>query len=518
VPEALEVRDPATGGRIGEVPRTPTDEVATAVERARGAQPAWRSAGRREREQVLDAFRRRLLDHRRELARAVSREAGKPEREALVADVLPALDMLRALDEGGADVLEGEDRRLANPLLKDRTSRVDREPVGVVAVIAPWNYPLGIPATQLVTALYAGNAAVLKPSEKTPLVAEALVDHLHAAGVPDDVVQVVHGAGEVGRALVEADPDHVVFTGSVAAGDDVAARAGRQRTPLTLELGGNDPALVLDDADLRLAARGTVWAAFANAGQTCAAVERCYVHEDVADAYLDAVAGIARDLRLGPGTEPDVDVGPLIDEAALERVLDHVDDAVDRGARVLAGGSRREDLGPTFLEPTVLADVPEGARILNEETFGPALPVRVVADEGEALDRANDTEHGLTASVWTTRPERGDRLADRLETATVTVNDHACTYAACETPWGGIKASGVGLTHGRWGLAALTRPKHVNHARPSRRASPWYFPYDEDLERLADEGLELVYGRLRAGVRAIPAALRRWFWTRGRDG
>lgn len=509
MPESVEVRAPATGTLLDEVEVTAPDEVQTLVDRARAAQAAWTQRPLEERGAVVDAFQRRVLDHRRELASAVAREAGKPFREALVADVLPTLDMARSLDEHGAEVLEGSTARLENPLLKDRTSRVDRTPVGVVAVIAPWNYPLAIPATQTLTALYAGNAVVLKPSEKTPLVGERLVEHLHAAGVPEDVLGLAQGAGDTGQALVEAGPNKVLFTGSEAVGRKVRRQAAEQGAEATLELGGNDAALVLDDARVDLAARGVAWAAFTNAGQTCAAVERCYVHEAIADDVIDRTAELARNLNLGSPEDPDTDVGPLIDEAAVDRVDAHVQDALDKGASLEAGGSRRESLGACFFEPTVLADVDEASAIMREETFGPVLPIVAVPDASTAVERANDTRYGLTASVWTTRSDRGDELAAKLDAGTVTVNDHAYTYAACETPWGGVKASGNGVTHGRWGLEDVTRIKHVNHARPDRATSPWYFPYDEDLERLADDGLELVYGRKLEGLSALPAAIRR---------
>jgi succinate-semialdehyde dehydrogenase/glutarate-semialdehyde dehydrogenase len=508
--DTLASTNPATGEAIDEVPIADEEQVRQAVEAARSAQRDWADRPEPDRLVVLERFQQALLDRRREVADAVAREAGKPVPEALVADVMPALEQVAFLDRHGADTLDGPTHRLDNPMLKDRTSRIRREPLGVVGVIAPWNYPFGIPASQALTALYAGNTVVLKPSEHTPLVAERLVDLLHEAGVADDALHLVQGAGEpTGRALAEANLDALVFTGSVDTGRSVQRAAGP--IPTVLEMGGNDPALVLDDANVALAAKGIAWAGFANAGQTCASVERVYAHEAVVDDLVDELAEETRALTVGPGTAHGTDVGPLITPQAGERVEHVIEDAVDEGATLVEGGDGLPELGAAFLKPTLLRDVPEETELLREETFGPVVPVVPVQDEQTAIERANDSRYGLTASVWTTRPDRGQRVAEQIEAGTITINDHAYTYAACETPWGGIKDSGVGHTHGRPGLESLTRLKHVNSARGGRRRSPWYFPYDEDAECLGDEGLELLYGDKLDGLPAIGAFMRRFF-------
>ncbi len=509
--------DPATGDAIDEVPVSTAKDVEQAVRAARNAQPAWADRSPDERLEVLERFQRSLLDDRLKIARAITREAGKPTMEALVADVLPALDMVRFIASHGKQTLDGERFRMANPLLIDRTSEVHRVPVGVVGIIAPWNYPLGIPATQAATALFAGNAVVLKPSELTPLIGAELVERLHAAGVPEDVVHLVQGAGETGAALVDAAADALVLAGSVETGRTVARQAAEHGVSLTLELGGKDPMLVLDDANVDLAARGAVWAAFTNAGQTCAAVERAYVDTSVAERFTERVVEATEALTVGPGSDPATEVGPLIREAAVDRVTAQVEDAVEKGATVETGGQALPDLGPRFFEPTVLTDVDSSMVVMQEETFGPLLPIQVVDGVDEAVELANGTPYGLTASVWTTRPDRGDAIARRLDAGTITINDHAYTYAACETPWGGTKASGTGHTHGRWGLEDVTELKHVNHARPGRAASPWYYPYDDDLGSLGDDGLEFLYGSKIEGAKVVPAFVRRFFGPHERD-
>lgn len=509
MPDRLTSIDPASGDTVTQVPIADAEAVQGAADRAREAQPAWAKRSLEERLEIVEAFRGELVDERLDVARQITAEAGKPIPEALVADVMPTLETCAFLEREAEAILDPPGQRLAHLLLKTRVSRVTRDPLGVVAIVAPWNYPLAIPATQTLFALAAGNSVVLKPSEHTPGVGRQLVDLLDAAGVPEGVVQLVQGPGEpTGEALVDTGPDALVFTGSVETGEAIGSRLSPTGEAI-LELGGNDPMLVLDDANLERTARGATWAAFTNAGQTCAAVERLYAHESLVDDLVDRLGDHAERLRVGPGDRDDVDVGPLISTDAVESVHAHIEDALDRGARLVAGGDVREDLGPRFVEPTVLADVPQQAQVMDEETFGPILPVASVEDDEGALERANDSRYGLTASVWTTRPKRGQELAERLEAGTVTINDHAYTYAAAETPWGGTKDSGSGHTHGRQGLEALTRAKHVNEAPGTRDGSPWWFPYDRDLRALGDDGLELLYGNKIAGLGSLGSVLRR---------
>ncbi len=508
--QSLTSVNPATGQAIDEVEVADEAAVHDAVQRADAAQRVWAAHAPEERLDVLKTFSELLMGQRESVASLITQEAGKPLAEARVADIMPALEMVSYLDRHGADVLAGERFRLDNALLMDRTSEIHREPLGVVGIIAPWNYPFSIPATQVVSALYAGNGVVLKPSEKTPLVGRRLVELLWEAGVPPDLVQLVQGPGDpTGKALAEAAIDMLVFTGSVPTGKAVATEVASRLTPHVLELGGKDPMLVLEDANVELAARGAVWGAFTNAGQTCSSVERVYVHDDIADTFLEHVVETTEAIQVGPGDQEGVDLGPLIDDAQLARVEEHIEDATAKGAKVVTGGQRLKDIGDRFYAPTVLTDVDHDMAVMVDETFGPVLPVMPVTDDKEAVELANATEYGLTASIWTADTRRAEAIAHQLEAGTVTINDCVYTYAACETPWGGIKASGLGHTHGRSGLEAMTRPKHINKARSGRSRSPWYYPYDEDLERLTDEGMEFLYGSKLKGLKAAGATLRR---------
>ena len=379
--------------------------------------------------------------------------------------------------------------------LKTKRSAFVYEPLGVIGIISPWNYPFSIPATETLAALVAGNAVVLKPSELTPLVALELASLLHRAGVPEDVFQVVVGAGPAGAALVHSPIDKLVFTGSVGTGKRIAAVAAERSLPVVLELGGKDPMLVLDDADIDVASSAAVWGAFVNAGQACLSVERCYVHRSLYESFARACAGKTTQLRVGNGMHPHTDVGPMIQERQVRIVESHVEDAKARGARVLAGGMRLPELGVNFYAPTVLADVTQDMRIMREETFGPVLPVMACADDDEAVRLANDSEYGLAASVWTRDRKRGELLARRIHAGTVMVNDVISCFGISEAPHGGVKASGVGRTHGRFGLEEMVRVKYLDMDRVPGMKKVWWHGYGESFRRQMEGFLDMQFGR-----------------------
>src|ERR1700723_877075 len=399
--------NPATGEVLRELESASVSEVQAAVARAEAAQTAWCDLGISKRIAVLREFQCRLHEKKIEIAEAITREAGKPVAEALTTEVLVVLDAARFLIDNAYRLLRDEPLPHGNLVTKLKRGLLVREPHGVVGIISPWNYPFSIPATEALAALVAGNAVVLKPSEFTSLVALEFESLLHAAGVPSNVFQVVAGDGAHGAGPVHSQNDKLVFTSSVATGKRIAVAAAGRLLPVVLELGGKDPMLVLDDADIDVASSAAVWGAFVNAGQTCLSVERCYVHRRLCGEFLASCAEKTKKLRVGEGLDPETDVGPMIHERQLQNVETHVQDAVARGARVLAGGSRLPGLGPNFYEPTVLADVTHEMRIMREETFGPVLPVAAFDSDDEAMGLANDSEFGLAASVWTRDSARG---------------------------------------------------------------------------------------------------------------
>ena len=505
--------NPATGEVLREFECASAIEVQAGVARAHAVQTAWSDLGVRKRIAVLREFQRRLHQKKIEIAEAITKEAGKPVAEALTTEVLVVLDAARFLIDNAYRLLRDEPLPHGNLATKLKRGRLLREPYGVVGIISPWNYPFSIPATETLAALVAGNAVVLKPSEFTSLVALELRSLLHAAGVPRDVFQVVIGDGATGAALVRsqidgAKIDKLVFTGSVATGKRIAVAAAERLLPVVLELGGKDPMLVLDDADVDVASSAAFWGAFVNAGQTCLSVERCYVHRSLYDEFLRACAEKTKTLRLGPGLDSETDVGPMIHQRQLRIVEAHVQDAAARGARVLTGGSRLQELGENFYEPTVLADVTHEMRIMREETFGPVLPVMAFDNDDEAVRLANDSEYGLAASVWTRDRARGERLARRIQAGTVMVNDVVSCFGISEAPHGGVKSSGMGRAHGRFGLEEMVRLKYIDEDLMPGMKKVWWYGYGMNFLRQMQGFLDMQFARglttrLRGARKAI---------------
>jgi acyl-CoA reductase-like NAD-dependent aldehyde dehydrogenase len=499
--------NPATGEVLREFECAGESEVEAVVARARAAQAAWAELGLRRRIAILREFRAKLHAKKSEVAAAITREAGKPLVEALVTEVLVVLDAARFLIDNAWGLLRDEPVPHGNLVTKLKSGWLVREPHGVIGIISPWNYPFSIPATETLAALVAGNAVVLKPSELTPLVALELASLLHAAGVPKDVFQVVVGEGPAGAALLRSPIDKLVFTGSVGTGKQIAVAAAERLLPVVLELGGKDPMLVLDDADVDVASSAAVWGAFVNAGQACLSVERCYVHRSLYEAFAKACAEKTKLLRVGNGMDSHTDVGPMIQERQVRIVESQVEDAKARGARVLAGGTRLPELGVNFYAPTVLADVTHDMRIMREETFGPVLPMMAFEDDDEAVRLANDSEYGLAASVWTRDSKRGQRLARRIHAGTVMVNDVISCFGISEAPHGGVKASGVGRTHGRFGLDEMVRMKYLDIDRMPGMKKVWWHGYGESFRRQIEGFLDMQFARgvgtrLRGAMRA----------------
>ncbi|HEV3468956.1 MAG TPA: aldehyde dehydrogenase family protein [Pyrinomonadaceae bacterium] len=471
--------DPATGEEVGRVPLATSEEVAAAVERARAAQKGWGAHSFRERAAVVMRARALVLEEMDEVAALISRESGKPSAEALAMEVVPTLDLMQFFARRTARMLRPEKLDIGLYRFMGRTSTVVYRPLGVVGIISPWNFPWAIPLGEVVMALMAGNSVVLKPSELTPFVALKIGEVFRRAGLPAGVLEVLTGDGRTGAALTEAGVDKIMFTGSVATGRRVAEAAARRLTPVVLELGGKDPMIVFEDADLSAAAGAAVWGAFANSGQACASVERCYVQESVAEDFTARVVRLVKSLRQDLGAREGTDLGAMSSERQLRTVEEHVSDAVARGARVLAGGRRLKDApaGGCFHEPTVLAGVDHSMAVMREETFGPVLPLMTFKTEEEAVRLANDSEFGLTASVWTRDLRKGRRVASRIEAGTVMVNEVLYTHGIAQAPWGGVKQSGLGRTHGRLGLLEMVAPHHIHVNRLALLQDVWWFNY-----------------------------------------
>ncbi|HUS09066.1 MAG TPA: aldehyde dehydrogenase family protein [Pyrinomonadaceae bacterium] len=502
--------DPATGEEIGRAPLTSPEAVRRAVKSARSAQPAWAARSFRERARVILQARELMLAERDEIALLVCRETGKPIAEALSMEIVPTLDAMHYFAHATKDLLRPQKIDIGQYGLMGRSSSIVFRPLGVIGIISPWNFPLATPADEVVMSLMAGNAVVLKPSELTPLIALKLGDLFKRAGLPAGLLNIATGDGSTGAALIDARVDKIMFTGSVATGKRVAEAAAKYLTPVVLELGGKDPMIVLEDADVANAARAAVWGAFANSGQACASVERCYVHESIAPKFIEQIVSETRRLKQGLGTEESVDVGSMSSRRQLEIVEAHVNDAARGGARILTGGKRGAQPNGFFYEPTILTNVDQNMMIMRDETFGPVLPVMTFTTDDEAINLANDSIYGLTASVWTRNIARGRRLAERIEAGTVMVNEVVYTHGIAQTPWGGVKESGYGTTHGRMGLLQLVHSHHIHVNRISFLPDLWWFRYSPKAAKLfGGLATNFTTGSLIRTSRLLPQIVRR---------
>jgi acyl-CoA reductase-like NAD-dependent aldehyde dehydrogenase len=490
----IPVENPATGEVIRTVPVTSPDELALMVTRARAAQAEWEALGHDGRGKLLKRAQKWLLAQADQIADTIVAETGKAREDALLVEVAYVANALGFWPKHGKRWLADEKVRSFNPLVLGRKMTVRYQAIGVVGVIGPWNYPLVNSVGDAIPALAAGNAVIIKPSEVTPLTSLLFAQGLIESGVPAGVFQVAIGGPETGEALIDA-VDMVMFTGSTRTGRKVMERAAQTLTPVSLELGGKDPMIVLEDANLERAANAAVYYAMQNGGQTCISIERVYAVEPIYDEFVAKVAAKVEKLRQGaPGGPGSVDVGAMTFPPQLDIVSEHVQQAVDSGARLLAGGQAKPGPG-RFYAPTVLADVDHSMRAMTEETFGPTLPIMKVADEAAAIHAANDSRYGLGASVFTGDSARGERVARRIEAGAVCVNDAALNYLALELPMGGWKESGLGVRHGAPGIRKYTRRQAIMTTRLTMKREIHYFPYSARVTKLLERGIKLFWGR-----------------------
>ena len=508
--------NPATGQVLAHIEKTPPEMVGRTVLLGRAAQKEWAKVSIRERCEKLRRLRECIMASRNELAGAVVSESGKPRAEALFADIFVALDSADYWSKNAPAMLRSEHLPHHSIAAKAKSGRLVYEPLGVIAIIASWNYPLAIPMSQIIPAVVARNAVVCKTSDFTPQCGALIEKLFRDAGFPQDLVAVVQGGGEVGQALIEASPDKVLFTGSVATGRRVAEACATKLIPTVLELGGKDAMIVLADADLQVASSAAVWGSYTNCGQVCLSVERLFVEQGISERFVELCVEKTRKLRLGPGSDPATDVGPLIRPEHVRRMMELVEDAMARGAKVLCGGHPRSDLGPNFFEPTVISGVDSSMRLFQEETFGPILAMQTVKDAKEAVQRANDSPFALAASVWTGDRKKGEAIAQELRAGAVMVNDAISYFGIAEAPHGGCGASGWGRTHGRAGLLEMVQTKYVDVDRLPRREKPWWYRYGGELERAADAFLQFNFsGRIGAKLRNARGALKTLFRDHG---
>jgi succinate-semialdehyde dehydrogenase / glutarate-semialdehyde dehydrogenase len=457
--EPLDVENPATAQLLGQVPRCTEEDVDQAAQRAHAAQRQWRQTDWATREQMLLRFHDLVLDRQDEILDVIQLESGKARRHAFE-EVLDVSMVSRYYARAAERHLRPRRRRGAFPVLTQAWEY--RHPVGVVGVVSPWNYPLTLSISDAIPAIAAGNAVVMKADSKTPFSALHAMALIEEAGLPPDVLQVVTGSGsELGPWLIDR-VQYVMFTGSTSVGKQVASQAAERLVPSSMELGGKNAMIVLRDANISRAIEGAERAMFSNAGQLCISMERLLVDESIAAEFTSGLVKRIEAMRLGAGLNYDYDMGSLISREQLETVREHIDDAVSKGAKVLAGGNARPDIGPYFHEPTLLGEVRDGMTLFADETFGPVVALSSFSSEGEAIERANNSAYGLNFSVWTSDVNRGRELATQLEAGTVNINEgYAAAWASIDAPMGGMKDSGLGRRHGAIGITKYTESQTV---------------------------------------------------------
>lgn len=497
-PPTLKSLNPRTGEVVEKIPTASPADVKDAVELARKVAPEWGAIPPEGRARVLKQVRYRIYDLMDEIVETVSRETGKPRSEALAHDVVPAILMCLYYEQTVSKTLRSQKiGRVLGPLA-GASSRVEWRPFGVVGCISPWNYPITNAFLAFSTALFAGNAIVVKPSEVTPACGELLKKIFEP--LPAGIATVVQGAGDIGAALVDAPCDKISFVGSPATGRRICEAAAKHLTPVVMELGGQDAAIVCEDADLDIAAAGVLWGSFFNAGQTCCSIERTFVVDSVADEFKEKLLAKLPQLHVG-GENPEV--GPLTFKRQLEIVERHVGDAVGKGATLLAGGpdeGPQNSNGSLWFAPTVLEDVTEEMDVVREETFGPVLTITRVQDEDEAVRRANEEGVNLTASIWTKNRGRANALGSRLRAGTIASNDHGVQVGMPWSPWGGVGESGFGRLNGKLGLQEFSVPVHVVHSLMPGLKKLWWYPYSENTDEFF-RNLAGVLGARGAGAK-----------------
>jgi acyl-CoA reductase-like NAD-dependent aldehyde dehydrogenase len=506
---ALESFSPATGERIGSVPTVAPEEVQAIVDDVASVQPFWAQLPLGDRARYMRRAAQAIIDDLDGLATLLSREQGKPINEGYVMELLPTIDALHWIADNGEQILHDERVKQPQIFFKQKKAWFSYEPLGVVGVIAPWNYPWSIPFGEVAIALMCGNGVVLKPASLTPLIGQQIQTIFERAGVPEGLVRAVHGGGAAGNALVESSAAKIFFTGSVDVGRGVGMACAERLKGCVLELGGKDPQIVLPDANLANAVSGCLWGGFANAGQTCSGIERVYVMREVAERFTEGVVEGARALRVGDPLSFDTEIGPMVSTDQYDLVVELVDDAVANGATLHCGGPVDvAGFNGRFYAPAVLTGVTHDMRIMREEIFGPVVPIITVDSEEEAVALANDSEFGLGASIWSLDRDRAARIGRRLETGMVWLNDHMYSHGACQCAWGGAKHSGLGRAHSKFGFYECVNIKQMVW-EPSRTRDFWWHPYDASLGKSMQAAAKLLYGRdadkwaaLRAG--AVP--------------
>jgi succinate-semialdehyde dehydrogenase/glutarate-semialdehyde dehydrogenase len=502
--------NPSTMEEIGEVNITPPEQVEQIVCEAREAFPAWRDLGLKKRASTIKKGQQLLLERCESFARLITAEMGRPYVEALALEVEAAADLMGYYSRNAKTFLSDRKVSLGHPLFKRRMSRFLYEPLGVLGIISPWNWPLLIPMGCIVPALLSGNAVVFKHSELTPLIAEKMKELFIDAGVPEKVMQVVQGSGETGKALVDSSVEKIFFTGSTGVGQKVMQQAAGNLKKVVLELGGSDPAIICQDADIDITASGIAWGGFNNCGQNCNSIERAFVHEKIAEEFIQKLQEKTASLKIGDGMNQSTDIGPLTSEAQFNKIVQIIAAEIKNGSEVLLGGNPVPSAGKGFFyEPTIILRDKNQTQPVDLEVFGPIVLVTIVSSDEEAVRLANDSSFGLTASVWTADKKRGLHIARQLQTGSVMINDSIVSFGMPEADWTGIKNSGIGWVHGEKGLDEMVNIKYLNYEPQFHTQKFWWFPYSRKMSDAMHAVMHFLFSqKITKRLKALPPIIK----------
>lgn len=504
--------NPATLDVIGEVKATQKSDIAQIVETARNAFPDWSKRKRSERSTIIKNAQQLLLKEQKTFARLITLEMGRPLVESEVIELEAGIDLIGYYADRAEHFLNDRRVPLHNLFFKRRKSKIHFQPLGVLGIITPWNWPFLIPLGSIVPALLSGNAVIFKPSELTPLLGQKMGELFWNAGVPEEIFQVIQGKGDVGQELVQSDVEKIFFTGSTQVGQKVMQQAARSLKKVVLEMGGSDPAIVCKDADIDICTSGILWGGYNNCGQNCNAIERVFVNQNIIEPFLEYLIPKIEKLRIGNGLNMDTDVGPLASKMQLHKMNSLISKAKRKKAKIPLGGQPIQNQKGYFFEPTVILWKNTTENLFDEEIFGPILVVTPVQNDQQAIHLANQSQYGLAASVWTSNLKHGEWIAKQLETGTVMVNDSVVSFGITEANWTGIKNSGIGWVHGEKGLDEMVNIQYINQDPQFHSHKFWWFPYEEHMIHGLKAGMRLLFDR-RIGIkiRALPKAAS-YFW------
>jgi len=484
------ILNPATGKKLTEIKPSTEQEVKEKILKANDAFPLWSSLTIEKRVQYLTKIYNRIIDDRDKITKTITENNGKPLCESYLTEIASTLQIMEYFIKNGKNLLSNKNISLG-PLYPTKKSFMSYEPFGVFGIIEPWNYPFYLPMSAITKTLICGNTFIFKPSSTVSLIGKMIEDILIKADLPDGVCNVVYGNSQVADYIISGKVDKIIFTGSVDIGKKILETCGKRLLPVCLELGGKDPAIVLKSTNLDYAAGGVLWGSLSNCGQACASTERVYVQSEIYDEFIEKITNLAKNLKIGNGLDDDIDIGPLINIEQVNKIEEHISDAISKGAKLHTGGKRLDKEG-FYFEPTVLSNVNHSMKVMTEETFGPVIPIMRFESSEEALELANDTCYGLSASIWTGETKDIDKLTKNLNCGTVWVNDSLFQQAHPACPWTGYKNSGYGSAT----IYDFTRSKHISIDKgfiPTiHPKNVWWFPYKGKAKSYSDL-IELIY-------------------------